>query len=111
MPIHGAQVFPGKLHVVTECEKEVKAEPNDMVEIQISNPALPVRVHDLHVEAKADAVLSGVVNTTNGLPGGDRISIFIGLKAAARSGVVEFSYKDGENKEHKCKTVIQVIKK
>ena len=107
--LDGAQEIPGKLHVVVDCEKEIKAMPNDMVEIQIPNPALPVRVHDLRVEAKADAVLAGVVDTTNGLPGGDRVSIYIGLKSTARSGTVEYSYKDGDNKEHKCKTIIQVM--
>jgi hypothetical protein len=44
------------------------------------------------------------------MPGGDRISIFVGLKSAFRSGTVEYSYKDGDEKEHKCKLTVQVIK-
>jgi hypothetical protein len=108
--LHAEQVIPGALHVITDCKKEVKAKPKDMVEIRIPNPVLPMRVHDLHVEATADAVLAGVVETTNGLPGGDRISIFVGLASTARSGKVAYAYKDGDNKEHKCEIIIQVIR-
>lgn len=110
VPLYGAEAKPGKLHVVDDCKKEINAAVNDMVEIRISNPALPVQVHDLDVQANPAAVLAGVVNTTNGLPGGDRISIFVGLISGNRSGTVVYSYKDGDEKVHKCKLIIQVTK-
>jgi hypothetical protein len=109
-----APKIPGMLHIVRskDGDQQVKAQPNDMVEIRIPNPTLPKGVHDLDVTTAGDGVLAGVVNTRDPkLVGSDRISIFVGLKGAARSGTVTYSYKDGEEKEHKGKVIIQVIKK
>lgn len=103
---------PAELHIVSKCKSEdVDAKPKDLVEIRISNPVLPVRVHDLDVEVRGGAILVAIVNTTNGLPGGDRISIFVRLNSSDRSGSVEYSYKDGEEKEHKCRVLIQIHNK
>lgn len=108
-----APVTPGELHVVPAKggDKEIKAQVNDVIEARIPNPALPKRVHDVDVTVGGDGVLAGVVNTKDPkLIGSDRISIFVGLKGAARSATITYSYKDGDGKEHKGKVLIQVTK-
>lgn len=107
---YAAKVTPGELRVVDACQQDIQAQPTDMIEIRIPNPALPMTVHDLDVDPTGAAVIAGVVHTTNGLPGGDRISIFVNLKSDFRSGTLEYSYKDGTNQQHTCKLNIQIIK-
>ncbi|HLJ98092.1 MAG TPA: hypothetical protein VKU02_33340 [Gemmataceae bacterium] len=101
-------------HIVQskEGDQEVKAQPNDVVEIRIPNPALPKRIHDLDLNTAGDGVLARVVNTSDPkLVGSDRISVFVGLKEAARSATAGYSYTDGEGKEHRGNVIVQVIKK
>jgi hypothetical protein len=110
----GAPVIPGTIHVVQakDGDQEIKAQPKDVVEVRISNPVLPKRVHDLDVDTGGDGIMAGVVNTRDPkLVGSDRISIFVGLKGSARSATVNYSYKDGGETEHKGKIIIQVIRK
>jgi len=108
-----APVSPGNLHVLEAKggAEEIKAEPTDVIELRIPNPALAKRVHDVDVTTAGDGILAGVANTSDKKPGSDRISIFVGLKGAARSATITYSYKDGDDKEHKGKVTVQVIKK
>jgi hypothetical protein len=107
-------VTPGKVHEVAAKDgpQEIKVQVNDILEIQIPNPALPKMVTELKLEAEGDAILAGAANTVNpkGPAGGRRISIFVGFKGTARSGTVTFSYKDGSGKVHEGKVIAQVIK-
>jgi hypothetical protein len=112
--VTAAPVHPGTLHVVyaKDGDQEIKAQPKDMVEIRIPNPVGPTRVHDLDVDKEGDGILAGVVNTSDPKEkGSDRISIFVGLEGTARSATVTYSYKDGKEKDHKGRVIIQVIKK
>jgi hypothetical protein len=109
-----APVIPGDLHVVEAKDgdqPDVKAQVNEVVEVRINDPVTAKRVSDVNVDVKGDANLAGVVNGHDPKPiGGGWISIIVGLKGAARSGEVKYSYKDGEGKEHEGRVVVQVIK-
>src|SRR5262249_10627771 len=107
-------ITPRTLHAVNakDGDETIEAMPMDMAEIRIPNPALRKRVSGLNVDVEGGASLAGVVNTSDkGKAGSDRISIFVSVKASARSGVVTYSYKDGDGKAHKGKVTIQIIKK
>ena len=111
--LSAAPTVPGKLHVeiAKAGDVEIKVQPTDVIELRIPNPALAKKVRDLDVAAQGDAIFAGAVNTSDPkVPGSGRISLFIGLKSAFRSGTVEFSYKDGNDKEHKGKLIIYVTK-
>jgi hypothetical protein len=110
--VGAAPQTPGTLHIIDgkAGNKEIAAKANDVVEIQIANPALPVMVSNVDISVAGAAKFGGLVDSSPpGVAGGGRLSAYIHLTDTARSGTVEYSYKNATGVV-KGKLTIQVTK-
>ena len=113
--VNAAPLVPGDQASISnnDGEKELKVKPNDCVQVQITSPSRKKKgVFDLDVTTDGDVVLAGAWSTVDPhLTTADgAIMIQIGLKPGAASGVVAYTYKDGEGKKHDAKVLIRVEK-
>ena len=106
-------VTPGEIHMLKDGDMEINAKPGDVVVARIPNPVLAKRVTDLDIKTMGGVKLAGAVNAEEirdgkSVPGGSHIKIYLSVVKGARSGSLEFSYKNGAGEEHKRKVVIQI---